>query len=250
MRYLSLGGLALAAMALVAAGPAFAQTAPPPPAAPYMPGPWDGFYGGLNAGGGWANDRANINPSFPGSNGHIQDSGVVGGGQLGFNHEFPGLITPVVGGFAGLEGDFDYTGLSGKRTYSIAPTIAWDQKFTSDWLATARVRLGVTLWTQLVLYGTGGFAVADNKFSGNLVAPSPTGYYGSSSGTRLGWVFGGGAEWMFFPNLSLKLEYLHVSFGSENFNATNPATGAISVNHDYLTENIARVGINYKFWSM
>jgi outer membrane immunogenic protein len=253
MRGLWLGAVALAAIAL--AGPAYAQSSPP-----YVPGLWDGFYVGLNAGGDWATDRVKMFPTPPiaplttGAAGLINGDDVVGGGQIGFNHEFPGLIAPVVGGFAGVEADFDYTGLSGTRTATFTPPASKIyEKFDSDWLATARLRLGATFWQQFLLYATGGLAVADTKYTDAFavfINPYSATAGGSKSNTQLGWTLGGGGEWSFYPGWSLKIEYLHVDLGTTSFTAMSPILGVSVLNRNHLTENIARVGINYKFWSM
>src|SRR5260370_19638719 len=47
---------------------------------------WNGFYAGVNLGGAWASDTVvQSNRVGPFSNTKVTSSGVVGGGQLGFN---------------------------------------------------------------------------------------------------------------------------------------------------------------------
>ncbi len=263
MKRILLGGMALAAMALAAA----AQAAD----APAVPGPWDGFYAGVSGGGVWGDDLAGMLPTPPSAagsilqqaaKGHIDANGVIAGGQVGFNRELPGFLPFAnINGLFGFEADMNYTDLSGSRTAALPPPLSPGnilEKFSSDWLATARVRLGTTFWSQFLLYGTGGLAIADPSFSGattfhfNADHPHVT-FAGSQSGTLIGWTAGGGVEWMFLPGWSAKLEYLHVDFGTADFNTTSTDPifkGVIIVNRHKLTEDIARLGINYKFWGI
>ena len=102
-----------------------------------------------------------------------------------------------------------------------------------------------------LFYVTGGLAVTNVKFTdsfgsfGNTVVAAI-----SSNTTRVGWTVGGGIEYAFTNNWSAKAEYLYADFG--NFTQSIPsciacAVGSdIPVTHKY-TENIGRVGLNYKF---
>jgi outer membrane immunogenic protein len=70
----------------------------------------------------------------------------------------------------------------------------------------------------------------------------------SSRATRTGWTAGGGMEWGFSPNWSAKVEYLYVDLGSVNYTSVNSAVPTATINHDHrITENIVRVGLNYRF---
>jgi outer membrane immunogenic protein len=53
--------------------------------------------------------------------------------------------------------------------------------------------------------------------------------------SRLGWVAGAGVEYALSKNMSLRLEYLHSDLGA----STNAA--------DHLTDNVIRLGINFRF---
>jgi outer membrane immunogenic protein len=73
----------------------------------------------------------------------------------------------------------------------------------------------------------------------------------SNTKTRVGWTAGGGLEYAFLDNWSAKVEFLHVDLGG-TFDTGIPclvgcvvATDII-VHHRY-TDNIARVGLNYRF---
>jgi opacity protein-like surface antigen len=60
-------------------------------------------------------------------------------------------------------------------------------------------------------------------------------------------------EWAFLANWTAKAEYLYVdvpgtSFTSVNSNPVAFPNSTIAHTHGDLTENIVRVGVNYKFW--
>ena len=68
------------------------------------------------------------------------------------------------------------------------------------------------------------------------------------SETRTGWTAGGGVEWAFARNWSVKAEYLYADFGSVSF------VSAFNVDPDFTythtvhpTAQIVRAGVNYKF---
>ena len=165
----------------------------------------------------------------------------------------------------------------------------------TNWLGTVRGRLGYGVTPTLLVFGTGGVAYGGIRasathssisigtltgandalfpqpfpysiFNGTHVVPSIPGA-ANYSGTRVGWTAGGGIEWMFMPNWSLKAEGLYYDLGSvalqsSSVNLLSPLTinlGGINVRSgQLLVANapitrvrfggvIARVGINYHF---
>lgn len=72
-----------------------------------------------------------------------------------------------------------------------------------------------------------------------------------------GYAAGGGFEWMFMPNWSLKAEYLYFDLGSvtntgyQAFNASYSPNELIVLNQvqaqTRFNGNIARAGVNYHF---
>jgi outer membrane immunogenic protein len=227
--------------------------APAPAAAmPEPPPTWTGWYAGLNAGAVWGDDdvswlvtsgftaagAADLNNSSPG---RVRTAGFTGGGQLGYNFQFQSLV-------AGLEADVQYTAVDGTRSILSQVFLnPYAQSVDSHWLSTTRGRLGFAYGPWL-LYGTGGLAVAHVGYSDNFLGLHGVGPINSSSDyTALGWTAGGGAEWAFASRWSVKLEYLFVDLGSHTDSATN-ATGRAVVAHMHsLTEDIARIGVNYRF---
>jgi outer membrane immunogenic protein len=199
---------AIAIAAVLAAGTAQAADLPSHKAAPdFAPPPpafsWTGFYVGLNAGGG-----------FKANSGAGDFSGVVGGGQIGYNLQ----LAPIF--VVGLEADFQGTSL-GSNTGWLAP------KVSLPWFGTVRGRAGFTLFdSKLLVYGTGGFAY------GELSTPW-------RSDTRTGWTAGGGVEWAFLPNWSAKVEYLYTDLENDK--------GWGWVAPQSTKFHTVRAGVNYHF---
>ena len=69
--------------------------------------------------------------------------------------------------------------------------------------------------------------------------------------TRVGWAAGVGAEYMFTPNWTVKVEYLHAGFDRSSFNTINVGLqpGVIqTINHSVSsTVDIVRAGVNWRF---
>ena len=124
-----------------------------------------------------------------------------------------------------------------------------------DYLGTVRGRIGYLWNPTLLIYGTGGFAYG-GAFA-NVAQLAGTGvntlWVGGGQRSQLltGWTAGGGMEWMFMPNWSLKAEALYCDLGRMNIEtaAFNPTEnlvgwGRSSVNYSGVT---ARAGVNYHF---
>ncbi|MBL1255260.1 outer membrane protein [Methylocystis sp. Sn-Cys] len=275
-------GPALAAD-LIRKGP---QILPPPPPTPS----WAGFHVGLNGGYTWADNPSIQISSVPlpppplvtpqgavawadrfafGASGSIagaRSGGFIGGGQLGYD----GLITPHI--LAGVEADFQgVLGATGSAFVSNATTQLHPTS-RLDYLGTVRARLGYLLTSDFLLYATGGAAYGGASSSMSIFQPAQGVIggvgTGAASSTRFGWTAGAGGEWMFWPNLSAKMEYLHYDIGSigSSLIATsggydpryligNPFDNDTMYPYAYLTAkththysgNIIRAGVNYHF---
>jgi outer membrane immunogenic protein len=194
----------------------------PAPSAPYSKAPavvglptnWSGFY--IGAMGGYGSENTSDGLGIKGG---------FGGGTVGYNWQFGALVAgfEADGGFADINNSTAVDGLT------LAAKL--------DALATVRGRVGVT-FEQVLLYGTGGFALADAKLSA-----SAFGVGVSDSKTLTGWTAGAGAEWMFLPHWSLKAEYLYRSLSGATFFAQFPPgvpTGTLNINS-------GQFGVNYHF---
>jgi outer membrane immunogenic protein len=94
-----------------------------------------------------------------------------------------------------------------------------------------RGRVGYLFIPTLLIYGTGGFAYGQVDAFG-------------LSNTATGWTAGGGAEWLFAPNWSAKIEYLYVSLYNNNWNGG----GGFNFGSNYNPQfNVVRAGVNYHF---
>jgi outer membrane immunogenic protein len=225
-------------------GSAFAADLPPsPPRAPavYVPAVlpvynWTGVYVGINGGWGWGNGKftANAVGGFDGTTGTRSDNGGVVGGTLGVNWQADGFVF-------GVEGDWDYSAINTGTTASIC-TFSGNCQTGNNWLATARGRAGYAADRVLFYLTAGGaFANVQTNFNGT-----------TTTHTQAGWTGGAGIEWAFADNWSAKIEYLYVNLGNGNVNCGTAACLAasggpvipVSVS---LTENLFRVGVNYKF---
>jgi outer membrane immunogenic protein len=148
----------------------------------------------------------------------------------------------------GFEGDFDWSGATGSAACSnLSPVGLLELNPTCqtniDWLSTFRLRAGYT-WSHFLFYATAGGAIAHFQISS-----SPTGAFHNPT-SPLGWTAGAGVEYLFTDAISAKIEYLYVNAGtigcptgalcsSEN---TGASDGSVP-----FTENLIRVGVNYKF---
>jgi outer membrane immunogenic protein len=225
---------------------------------------WTGFYVGVNAGYSFnADSRATTvgTPGFltliPGgivpSELETGGDGFIGGGQIGFNLQFGAFV-------AGIEADLQYVD-SGQRTSFIGAPVLGTQLNTSaeaeiEYLGTVRGRLGVA-FDRLLVYATGGLAYGDVSLgaSVNGVQAPVLSWNGSTSDVQVGYAVGGGVEYAFTNNLTLKAEYLYYDLGDQTVRTVPNAAvlGVAALNgiaYDTRIEtngHIARVGLNYKF---
>ena len=67
-----------------------------------------------------------------------------------------------------------------------------------------------------------------------------------TSHTRVGYTVGGGIEYAFTNNLSVRAEYRYTDFGSFTDNLANSTGGLVNVSHRE-TDNRVQAGFSYKF---
>src|SRR4030095_3058170 len=115
----------------------------------------------------------------------------------------------------GVEGEILGAGIRGSRSVTFpgigatAQTNIFDAK--DDWLALATARAGFVVGSNLMLYGKGGVAIAQEKHALNLAETGPTTTaLLSATVIHTGVVAGAGAEYAIAPNWSVKAEYDYV----------------------------------------
>jgi outer membrane immunogenic protein len=90
---------------------------------------------------------------------------------------------------------------------------------------------------------TGGVAFTTIKTTDSFTIQGRPAFTTSNSATRTGETIGGGLEYAFLDSWTFKAEYLYTSFGSYDTDIENN----ILVHHKY-SDNIARIGLNYRFF--
>ncbi|WP_230531152.1 outer membrane protein [Microvirga roseola] len=271
--YLLTGTAALALVA-PAASAADLPVQAPPPAPVFAPPPvftWSGFYVGVNAGYGWAENNnesvfvpaGEIGPGSPaGTISYTDESGdgFVGGGQIGYNYQIGSFVI-------GLETDIQWADLGADRDGAVFPAVwrnAYDFRAAGvaggiDWFGTVRARAGVA-FDRLLVYATGGFAYGsgdtNDEFDGLLFGDD-------GNDVRTGWVIGGGVEWAIPTNFgflgsgaTIGLEGLWVNLDQED-NGTYIGSVAVPGGREPVFASVrnsedneffvARAKLNFKF---
>src|SRR6266542_5091555 len=245
MKKILLAGVA--GVALLAGAPAHAADLGRPP--PYRPPPpvvvpvpifsWTGCYIGGHIGGGLASKTVSASEIAPGISFTGHTIGFLGGGQVGCNYQFaPNWVI-------GIEGDGSAADIKGEVTATVL-TITGTAHAKTDWIASATGRIGWA-WDRWLLYAKGGAAWAGDKYSLFIpVFPEQE----TASETRKGWTVGGGIEWAFWNNWSVKGEYNYYDFGTSSVTLVGTFAGApIQVPGVEIRQRISvgKLGINYRF---
>lgn len=245
----------LALAGLLAATPALAE-------GPYEGGRlnWSGLYVGAHAGYAWGDSEIDLSNStgaifyddpFVPDHGSKSYDGFLGGLQTGYNQQFGRWVV-------GLEADVSWTDLETEATVTTPKGSQWNIKGKLDTLGTVRGRLGLLLTDRLLAYGTGGLAWGQVDLKQATTFVDGKGNFlddgGRTSGdfNHIGWVAGGGIEFMLTEHITIRGEYLHVDLGKEDYQltgTTKPNGGApyvetFAADHKY---DIVRGALNYKF---
>jgi outer membrane immunogenic protein len=216
--------------------------------------------------------------SFNNNNG--RRGGFIGGGQIGINFQWNptflfGAELDAQGVWSGNNNNNNNFGavVVPSPNFPAEPVIVSGgfSRQRLEYLGTARARAGFLATPAFLIYATGGAAVGGTRTQGFLTAfvpndpgiPNPG--FSSTNGTqsRVGWTAGGGIEWMFLPNWSLKAEALYYDLG--RFRTPLSPVSILGVAGSAVPGGlfasalpvvsfrergvIARAGINYHFFS-
>jgi len=128
----------------------------------------------------------------------------------------------------------------------LCTTVTTDHKL--EWFGTSRSRLGFLATPNLLLYGTGGVAYGQTKDTYTAAAAGFAAAVATVKDVRAGWTVGGGIEGAFGGGWSAKVEYLYMDLGKLEQTITFPLAGITAANfNSRVTDNIVRVGLNYKW---
>jgi opacity protein-like surface antigen len=195
------------------------------------------------------------------TNGSRRLDGAIGGAQTGYNW-LAGMF------LAGVEGDLNYSGQRAKLN-AVCPgeicnpgligvigdpsvTARFEQGQKLEWFATMRARLGVTVTPDAIAYVTGGLAIGEVMTAGTVFGfdgdGNPVNTIVSSHNTKAGWTVGGGLEGRLVGNWTAKIEYLYLDLGTvTTIPAPAPNATTAAAFNSRITDNLLRVGVNYKF---
>lgn len=195
---------------------------------------WTGFYLGANVGYAWGeNDISSADGGFDQDPVGIRydTDGVLAGVQVGYNWQRGHFVF-------GLEGDVGFLGAEGDKTV--------DDNFGETQLGAYGVlaaRLGIAS-DRTLFYVKGGWALASVETNaGDLDG----GEVDEDDVTKLdetlsGFAIGGGVEYAFSQNWTVKAEYLYLNFGDEKSSNNDDDT----FKHD-IDLHTVKLGVNYKF---
>lgn len=234
------------------------------PVAYLAPTNWTGFYVGAFGGGAYGRtDIGYVGAPTQGSKPYV--FGPLGGGQIGYNWQFPNNWV------IGVEGDIGSADIKGGRTAGTATGLNafgipggfspayYTLQDKTKWMATATARVGYS-WGRTLYYVRGGGAFEDSQVSAvcglGITALSPDGSracvnqagaltsnYTTGTRTRTGWLIGFGSEFDLGKNWSAKTEYNYIDFGSR----TSGASDGTSTFTEKAYISQVKVGVNYRF---
>lgn len=164
---------------------------------------WSGLYAGAHVGLGWGKAT------------NASTNGLLIGGHIGHNWQHDRFVL-------GLEGDL---------TYSDVKFQGFTNSFNTEWMGSARGRLGYS-YDKYLFFGTAGLGFGAKAYKD--VA-------GADRAIGTGYVLGFGAEAQITDRVSVRGEYLHYDLGRDVYRV-GPSTYTIST-----TVNSLRTGLSYRF---
>jgi outer membrane immunogenic protein len=241
LKYLASAAMLLSPLAAHSAD--LAVKAPPPPLMPVFS--WTGFYIGANIGGAWANNNWYDTLFGTGFNNNNNNSAFIGGGQAGANYQMGSF---VIGG----EWDFDWAG-NNNGTGVIIPGVGNIVVTNNNrWITTVAARFGFAVDHWLFYGKAGGGWVGNNNLTITNVTTGVSltcGNFTNCGNNNGGWLVGGGVEYAFTNNWTVKAEYDYLGLGNRTLLV--PANAPLLAGDTFFSNNrniqMVKVGVNYLF---
>jgi outer membrane immunogenic protein len=200
-----------------------AYKAPPYIAAPSPIFSWSGFYIGGHGGYGWSR--------FSGDGDARTAKGWIAGVQAGYNYQIGQFVL-------GIEGEYSYADVKLEESL-FAGTLT----LKNDYFATASARIGYAFDRSLVYAKLGGAWTRDKWDANDGLGGTAT-----ATSNRTGWLLGGGLEYAVWENLSVRLEYDYIKFGTVNPTFTTAGGLVVTGSGDVkLDTQLVKLGLNYRF---
>ena len=212
---------------------------------------WTGFY--IGAHGGYSfGDNLDLHEGLEkestvedGTGFDLDQDGAIYGGQIGVNWQINSWF--VTGGEVALSG----TDISDSQTVSSDGGDEVNKAhFSSDWVVDVKLRIGVSfMHNHLLAYATGGPSFARFHYDNHQVNTGPERWHAEEG--RVGGLAGGGLEYAFNCHWSIRLEYDHYYFGSDNVIGLETAGSNHGVQRVWVPDigdrNAVVAGVNFKF---
>jgi len=277
----------VAALTVLFAAPALGADIPlkaPPRPAIFS---WTGCYLGVN--GGWIGSAGNqdidtsLSGAFLRNDAQAQNIFAVPPARGSLDRHFSQDLSSGTAGITsgcnvqygswvwGFETDSNWAGIDDTVTVNFPVTVVPGTGGTTaasntqtitrrlDYFSTYRGRIGLA-FDRWMLYATGGAVVAHIKGETSIQYANDGfflqnfQFFGDRRVWRMGWTAGGGLEYAFSDNWSLKAEYLFLDLRDFNYEAfcfvaacgANPGQFSVNTRLEFK-EHVARVGLNYRF---
>jgi outer membrane immunogenic protein len=220
------------------------------------------------------------------TSGRFDMNGAIGGGQAGYNWQQMNWVFGLEADIQGSGQRGGTTAICVGGTLSAPPfngactpghigdtapfntpglPVIFDLSQKLEWYGTFRGRVGALFTPTILGYVTGGLAYGEVSTAGAVSGTNITGPNGTNTviltpvaaafgdrSTKAGWTIGAGLEGIIGGNWTAKVEYLYIDLG--NFSGafvtpvTAPSGAPVTVRYSsHITDNILRVGFNYRF---
>ncbi len=172
---------------------------------------------------------------------------AVGGAHVGYYYQLSKSFV------VGLYGEGDLSSVNSGKSDSGGGAdglTSTSRSMRNTWQAFLLARAGVA-FDRLLVYGTGGLAVADDRESFSIYNSGSTLSYlalESQTNTLIGWAAGVGGEYAFTSHWTASVEVRYASFGkgAAVMPASLPGAGTVTYSPKF-SETMALVGLSYQF---